>query len=192
MTRYLLSLFFMSMVLLGMAQTEMNKYGPSKGNPFGSPHPEAPEAVKDWEPMMGISDCISLSRNPDGTWQDSLKMVWQFKYIMNGTSVQDETWIADGRTATSIRQYNADSANWVVTYAGSGFVSNTPGAWLGGMEEGDIVLKQPQKAPNGMDGTSRLTFFNISDNGFDWKGEWVDKTEKIIYPFWTISCRKRK
>ena len=159
--------------------------------PFGKPNKEAEANVTDFEGMIGLSDCKSLMRNQDGTWQDTLQMVWKFKYILNGTAVQDETWHASGFYATSIRQYNKTTKNWVVTYASSNSVSNTVGVWLGNKEEDEIILKQDQKAPNGMDGVSRLTFHNISDEGFDWKGEWVDTTGSIVYPFWKIYCTKR-
>ena len=34
-----------------------------------------------------------------------------------------------------------------------------------------------------MDGFSRLTFYDITDKGFKWIGEWVDPTEKVTFPF---------
>jgi hypothetical protein len=64
--------------------------------------------------------------------------------------------------------------------------------WKGNRENDEIILKMPQKAPNGMDGISRLTFFDITENGFSWRGEWIDQEETVIYPFWMIWCRKRQ
>lgn len=58
-------------------------------------------------------------------------------------------------------------------------------------EEGKIMLYKPQKAPNGADGFSRLTFYDISESGHKWKGEWVDTAETITYEFCKISCTKR-
>jgi len=66
------------------------QYEPSAAFPFGMVNPDAPQQVKDFEPMIGISDYESLSLNPDGTWQNTSKMVWKFKYITNGTALQDE------------------------------------------------------------------------------------------------------
>ncbi len=164
------------------------EYEASDKYPFGKPHPDAPEAISDFESMIGKNDCLSLNRNPDGTWQDTLKMVWEFRYILNGNAVQDHTWHESGLYATSIRQYNADSAMWVVGYNASNFVSFTNIPWLGKKAGDEIVLKKEQKAPNGMDGVSRLTFYNITEEGFDWKGEWVDTSGSIIFPFWKIFC----
>jgi len=181
-----------SVCLSLMANAQGGKYDVSTKNPFGSPNPEAPEQVLDFQPMMGLNDCYSQRRNADGTWQDSTKMVWEFRYILNGSAVQDLTYHEGGFYATSIRQYNADSANWVVSYNSTGPVSNTPPVWIGGKTDDQIVLRVAQKAPNGLDGFSRLTFFDISDRSFNWKGEWVNIGETFSYPFWNIWCTKRE
>ncbi len=173
------------------SQSPLGVYNPSTLYPFGRPNPGAPPQILDFDPMIGICDCRSVQRNPDGTWQDTLAMVWQFKYIMNGNAVQDETWIANGRTATSIRRFQADSLRWIVSYYGSGTVTNAAGIWMGSKKGSTIVLKMPQKSPGGQDGINRLTFFEISEKGFQWKGEWIDPNETIIYPFWSIECWKR-
>ena len=89
------------------------------------------------------------------------------------------------------RQFQPDSGKWVVTYFSSPGVSTSPGTWLGKKKGEDIVLTMAQKAPNGMDGFSRLTFHSISPKGYGWKGEWVSQDESIVYPFWIIGCNKR-
>lgn len=167
-------------------------YEPSATHPFGKLNPDAPKQVADFAPMIGICDCRSVQRKPDGSWQDTLDMIWKFKYIMNGTAVQDEVWREGNQYAGSIRQYQPDSAKWVVTYFSYPLVSTKPGVWQGAKDGDNIVLKMPQKAPNGSDGSSRLTFYNIAADGFKWKGEWISTDESIVYPFWMIECRKRK
>lgn len=167
-------------------------YEPSEDYPFGRPNPEAPAEIKDFSPIIGRCDCKSVQRNSDGSWQDTLNMTWQFKYIMNGTAVQDEVWRENGMYAGSVRQYQPDSAKWVVTYFSYPAVSTKPGVWIGQKVGDEIVLTMPQKAPNGMDGLSRLTFYDMSHKGFRWKGEWVDTGQTFSYPFWNISCVKRK
>ena len=168
------------------------QFEPSEAHPCGQLNPHAPKEVGDFASIIGTCDCKSLQRNPDGSWQDTLNMVWRFKYIMNGTAVQDEVWREGERYAGSIRQYQPDSAQWVVTYFSYPTVSTAPRTWLGGKQGADIVLKMPQKAPNGMEGTSRLAFYDINDEGFKWKGEWVKLDGSIVFPFWMIRCRKRK
>lgn len=171
---------------------QIKDYSVSDKYPFGQPNPNAPENIKDFEPMIGVCDCKSVQRNNDGSWQDTLNMVWKFKYILNGTAIQDETWHDSGFFATSIRQINTDSLNWVVSYYGTKLVNNKVGVWTGKKESNQIVLKMPQKSPGGLDGLSRITFYDITDTGFKWKGEWVDEKETVKYPFWTIVCSIRK
>ena len=170
--------------------TKVMPYEASELHPFGLLNPEAPPEVADFKPLIGVCDCISFRRNPDGSWQDSTNLIWKFKYIMNGTAVQDETWQESGLYASSIRQYHADSAFWVVTYFSFPSVAASPTSWTGNKSADKIVLKSPQQAPNGMNGYSRLTFYDINSNGFRWKGEWVDENETIVYPFWRINCKK--
>lgn len=167
------------------------QYEPSINAPFGKLNPTAPSQVGDFDKIIGICDCKSLQRNADGTWQDTTTMVWKFKYIMNGTAVQDEVW-RDGNYAGSIRQYQKDSAVWIVTYFSYPAVATAPGVWKGTTtDKGNIILYQNQQAPNGMDGFSKLTFSNISEKGFTWNGEWVNVGETFSYPFWQIWCTKR-
>lgn len=92
----------------------------------------------------------------------------------------------------SIRLFNPDSSKWAVTYFSSAFANFTPATWTGGKTcDGNIVLKMPQKAPGrDMDGTNRLTFYDVSEDSFNWIGEWVSLDERIIYPFWKITCVK--
>ncbi len=65
------------------------------------------------------------------------------------------------------------------------------GVWKGGMEDENMVLRQTQKAPGtDFDGFSRLTFSNISGQGFDWTGEWVSIDGSVVFTFWRLQCTK--
>lgn len=166
---------------------------PSKEFPFGKAHPDAPQQIKDFQPMIGECDCTSENRNPDGSWNKPIKMLWRFKYIMNGMGVQDESFKEDGIHSGSIRQYIADSSRWYVHWYSNGSPSTALPTWEGTKkEDGKIVLYRDQKAPNGMEGFFRLTFYDMNEEGYKWIGEWVDKAEKIIYPTWKINCIRRK
>lgn len=164
-------------------------YEPSSENPYGLPNPEAPQELLDFAPMIGECNCLSYSRKPDQTWAEPVEMIWRFKYIMNGMGVQDETVKKDGKHSGSIRQFNQDSTKWFVHYYTTAVIPNKLSTWEGNKnEEGKIILYKEQKAPNGTDGFSRLTFFDMNDKGFKWIGEWVDKSESIVFPFWKINC----
>jgi ketosteroid isomerase-like protein len=168
-----------------------NEYSVSDTHPYGLPNPKAPEQVKDFQPLIGKCNCESTLRNPDGTWAKTQTITWEWKYIMNGMAVQDETIKPDGKHSGSIRQFIADSSKWYVHYYSTNFPTPTLPAWEGNKVSKDsIVLYRPQKAPNGMDGKYRISFYNMSDKGYDWIGEWVDLTEKVVYPTWKISCKR--
>ncbi|WP_418604289.1 hypothetical protein [Hwangdonia sp.] len=179
------------LLLMSCCAFAQYNYDVSEAFPFGQAHPNAPEQIKDFDALIGECQCKSTSRKPDGTWNDAIDMIWRWKYIMNGMGVQDETLKADGGHSGSIRQFIADSSKWYVHYYSSKTPSTTLSTWTGNKREnGNIVLYREQKAPNGMDGFFRLTFYDISKLGYKWIGEWVDKTEKIVYPTWKIECKK--
>lgn len=187
---------FFSFLLPVFAFTQIDaqwtSYEPNQEHPYGQLNPKAPEQTADFQFLIGQSECKSFQRNQDRTWKEPVDMLWQFKYIMNGTAVQDEVWRGSEWTAGSIRQFQPDSAQWVVSYFSYPSVPYTPGVWHGGKEGDDIVLLQPQKAPNGMDGFSRLTFYDMTPSEFKWTGVWVSEDGSFEYPFWKIECKKRQ
>lgn len=183
-------LLFLVFPILLMGQYE---FEPSPEHPYGLPNPNAPRELMDFAPMIGECDCKSQMRKPDQTWAEPESMIWRFKYIMNGMAVQDETLKQGGTYSGSIRQFIADSTRWYVHYYSNPLASPSLPTWEGNKtEEGNIVLYREQKAPNGMDGFYRLTFYEIDDSGFKWIGEWVDKTESVVFPTWKIDCTNGK
>ncbi|MEO1054754.1 MAG: hypothetical protein AAFX87_29245 [Bacteroidota bacterium] len=186
-------LLFGFLCLTYVAYPQSFNYEPSKEHPYGQLNPEAPAPTGHFAPLIGKSNCLSVARISQSEWADTVNMQWVFKYIMDGKAVQDETLKADGKHSGSIRQYNADSSKWYVHYYSSAFATPVLSSWEGNKnEKGNIVLYRDQKAPNGADGYFRLTFSNISDEGFDWAGEWVDLAETIVYPTWKIFCTKQE
>ncbi|WP_422348837.1 YybH family protein [Flagellimonas sp.] len=182
-----------SFLLLPILVFAQYNFEPSAEHPFGLPNPEAPKELMDFAPMIGECNCKSETRNADQTWAEPVDMVWRFKYIMNGMGVQDETLKEDGTYSGSIRQFIPDSTRWYVHYYSTRAPSTVLPVWEGRKtEEGKIVLYREQKAPNGMDGFYRLSFYDIDDKGFKWIGEWVDKTESVVFPTWKIDCTNGK
>ena len=166
-------------------------YLPTIIHPFGQINPDAPEEVKDFQELIGSCDCKSVSRIDQNTWADTVKMTWTFKYIMNGMAVQDETFKADGLHSGSIRQYSSDSAQWNVHYYSTVAVTSLR-TWYGNRKGDKIILYSDQPSPQGSPGFYRITFSDISDSGYNWVGEWVDKSESLSYPTWLIFCKKKK
>ncbi len=180
-----------SLCISYIGYTQDYNYLPSAEHPFGLPNPEAPKEILDFAPLIGECNCTSISRNADQTWAEPVDMIWRFKYIMNGMGIQDETFKSDGKHSGSIRQFIADSSRWYVHYYSSASPSTTLSAWEGNKnEKGDIVLYRDQKAPNGMDGFYKITFYEMNETGFKWLGEWVTKDESFSFPTWKIDCTK--
>jgi len=179
------------LLLISCSAFAQYDYDASEAFPFGQANPNEPEQVKDFDALIGECNCKSTTRKPDRSWNEPEDMIWRWKYIMNGMGVQDETLKADGGHSGSIRQFIADSSKWYVHYYSSKSPSTTLSTWTGNKQgNGNIVLYREQKAQNGMDGFFRLTFYDISKTGYKWIGEWVDKSEKIVYPTWKIECEK--
>lgn len=167
-------------------------YEPNEEHPFGSYNPAAPEALQEYDLLIGECACTSTSRGQDGTWQDGVAMTWRFKYIMNGWAIQDETLKADGKHSGSIRQYSLKEAHWLIHYyAGSSPAASLP-TWTGGKSGDKLIYKRPQKSPTGAEGFYRLTFYDISKAGYKWVGEWVSADESIVYPTWKIDCQRKQ
>lgn len=168
-----------------------NEFEPTATNPYGQPNPDAPDEIKDYQPLIGICDCKSYKLGKDNKWQAPVNMSWEFKYIMNGMAIQDQTLKDDGIHSGSIRQFNADSSSWYVHYYTTAIASPVLRTWKGGKKGDEIILYSSQKSPNGIDGFYKIRFFNISDKGFNWLGEWVNTDETIAFPTWKIDCKKR-
>lgn len=179
--------------LLPFALSAQYDFEPSIEHPYGLPNPKAPSELLDFAPLIGECNCTSQVRKPDQTWAEPVDMIWRFKYIMNGMAIQDETLKEDGTYSGSIRQFISDSTRWYVHYYSFPKASTTLPVWEGNKsEDGKIVLYREQKAPNGTDGFFRITFYDIQESGFKWVGEWVDKTESVVFPTWKIDCTDGK
>ncbi len=190
-TKYFLILFLLASGLSNLYGQNHNKYEPSSVFPFGQINPDAPKELKDFAPLIGECDCKSI-RRVNNIWNDSVSMVWRFKYIMNGMAIQDEVISENGKHGGSIRQFSKDSLRWYVHYYSSGFLYNQLPVWEGNrVNDSTIVLLKDQISPNGAEGNYRIIFSDISLNGFNWIGEWVSKDESIVYPIWKIFCKKK-
>ena len=176
--------------LISFSSFSQFKFDETKKHPFGKYNPKAPKQVQDYQELIGMSKCVSTSRNTDQTWAKPVKMTWEWKYIMNGMAVQDLTLKEDSRHSGSIRQYDEKKQEWNVHYYSIGAITSPLQTWKGNRKNNKIVLYKKQNAPNGAKGFSRLTFYDISNKGYTWIGEWVDEKETVSFPFWKIECVK--
>ena len=181
------------LLLVSFTAFSQYNYKPSEAFPFGQPNPEAPKQITDYQALIGSCHCTSTRRNQDGTWTDPEAIIWTWKYIINGMAVQDETLKPDGSHSGSIRQFIADSSKWYVHWYSSKTPTTSLPTWEGSKKEnGNIILYKERKAPNGTDGFYRLTFSDINKTGYKWVGEWVDKSETVVFPTWKINCTREE
>lgn len=166
------------------------EYEPGVINPFGRPNPAAPEELAQFHFMVGENDCSEERLNSaTQQWERSAR-TWDAHYTMNGFAILD-TGRSGSTSNGNMRIFDPLSGQWQVHFFSMPVYGS--GIWTGGMEQDKMVLRQPQKAPGtDFDGVSRLTFFNISDQGFSWIGEWVSEDGSVVIPFWRISCWKRQ
>lgn len=167
-------------------------YESSKEYPYGRPHPDMPDAFRDYQELIGTCDCTSTQRKADQNWGEPQQIQWTFQYIMDGRAVQDGTLKPDGAHSGSIRQFSRDSSRWYVHYFSSGTAPPTLPSWGGTRDGNEMTLYRPQKAPNGMEGFYKIRFYDISETGFKWLGVWTNPEETFVYETWKIDCVKRR
>ena len=156
---------------------------PSPAHPHGKLNPKAPPETAQFSFMIGEFDCKDKIQGADGKWTES-DVVWNSTYFLNGSGIQDRFW-SKQVVATGTRIFNKAKGKWIVNY----FQTNPTyfaGVWEGKKEGSKMIMR----APRG-ENESRLTFHNITKDGFDWIGETALK-DGSAKPFWIISCKRRR
>lgn len=164
------------------------EYEPSPAYPFGRRNPEAPGEIAQFEFMIGACDCVDEIRNPDGSWRRTAA-VWNARYFLNGYGIQDLYW-SDSFATTNIRIYDPERDRWFVNFFSMPAPSVSPRQWVGTQEQDDDGTRMVMWAgsPDGRNG-SRLTFFDIREDGFRWKSEAVVDGDATVG--WKSDCRRR-
>ena len=158
-------------------------YEPNATYPFGRINPAAPPETKQFSFMIGEFDCSDEIINPGtGKWV-KMPAIWNAKYFLNGHGIQDQYW-SPAFATSNIRIFDAKNKKWKVTFFRMpGYSPST--AVDGEIEGGKLVMRTGTKENGGA-----FTFFNISENGFEWVGENI--REGKATKFWTSSCKRRK
>ena len=149
--------------------------------------------IKAFEKLMGKCNCKSLLRDKIGKWKDTIKLKWNWKYVMEGNGVYDEGWYeTDDKKHhfSSMRVYDEVNKHWYVSYF-TPELKDIPQTWMGGKVGKNIILKKDQKTTKGLM-KNILTFSNITHKGFTWEGKIVNEQKKTEYIFWKIWCIKNE
>jgi hypothetical protein len=154
-------------------------YESSPQHPFGRMNPDAPPETKQFEFIVGTFTCKDRIMNPaDGKWYD-IKSIRRAEYILNGHAIQDKNY-TNITVASNIRIYDPVKKEWVVSYFKVPFGI---GVWRGVFKDG-----KPEVIQGDEKGGSRLSFFNISKEGYSWKGERLKEGKASL--FWEFTCRR--
>ncbi len=162
-----------------------NTFDATNNNPGGKPHPDAAQELKQFDFMIGRFQCQdSLLIN--GEWKESLA-TWNSTYTLNGHAIEDQ-YRNDNYAGMSIRYYDQLKERWVVHFFG--MPGNHQGVWYGRQEGDQMVMRQKRESKNGSTMESRLTFYDISEEAFKWKGESVNLSTGIGTVNWKIGAKR--
>lgn len=161
----------------------LGKYDPNPEYPFGRPNPKAPPELQQFAFMIGEFNTVEEIRQPDGTWKRSYA-TWNGAYFLNGYGIRDYYWNEqEGFATANLRVFDSKKGEWVVTFfTKPGF---STGVWTGKKEEDKMVMWKGDETKG-----SRLTFYNITKDGYEWIGE--SFKEGKVTAFWKESARRRK
>lgn len=168
------------------ATPEFGIYEPSPAHPWGRRHPEAPVELEQFAFMLGENACNDRIRQPDGTWNE-FPTRWNAVWFLNGFGIQDRYWTPSSFTTSNIRIFDEQSKSWKVTFFGTPRYSS--GVWEGRKEGDEMVMRQFVENPDGTTRESRLTFYEISADGFRWKSETIVEGKQPSVG-WTSDCKK--
>lgn len=146
----------------------------------------APAETESLSRLIGKWDAKIERLDKDGSWiEETKKIEWHWYFILNGHAIQDD-WITeklakDGSDSTlvygtNIRIYNKNENLWYMAWIhGDGQKLATFTA----VNENDKVIME---GTNASGREVRITFFDITDNSFEWQQEWTFDEGKS----WTV------
>lgn len=138
----------------------------------------APPELAHWGKLVGRWSTTEESLKPDGSeWVPSPTADWNFFWSFDGWGIQDvytspPTAIAlDDESARqrgiNLRIYNPAEEKWVLTWLTP--KSTTPQTFTAQSNDDEIVMFADAINPQGFH--SRITFFDMTDETFEWKLE---------------------
>lgn len=162
------------------ALESQDDYEANAAHPFGRMNPDAAPETKQFAFLIGSFSCKDRVLNPaDGKWYD-MNAIRRAEYILNGHAIQDKNY-NNIVTSSNIRIYDSSAKEWIVSYFKAPFGI---GVWRGNFADGRFELLQGDEKSG-----SRLSFFDISDDGYSWKGERLN--EGKASSFWEFTCKRK-
>ena len=165
---------------------------PAEGD-YGAPHPDAPEQLAHMAPLIGAWDITDYNRNAEGDWVEGNGADWTFYYALDGWAIQD-LWVAPGydtetaqrQIGSNIRRVDPRTGDWEMAWITNG--SGPTLRFTATSTEDEVVMQSV--APHFTGAPSRITFFNMEDDSFDWKLERAADGETYIEIYRIRGARK--
>jgi len=141
----------------------------------------APPELMHWGKMVGQWSTIEESLQRDGSgWEPSTGADWDFFWAFDGWGIQDNyTSPPDSvemeneskrQRGINLRIYSTSGKKWVLTWLAT--QSSEPVTLTAFSDDEKMVMLTDRKNPQGKFG--RITFFDITEDHFEWKLEWSD------------------
>ena len=163
-----------------VAVDAQDEYEADSQNPFGRLNPNAPPETQQFGFLIGSFECKDKILNPaTGTWFD-MKAIRGAQYVLNGHAIQDKNY-NNIIVSTNIRIYDPVKREWIVSYFKAPFGI---GVWKGNFKDGRFEGFKDEENPD-----SVLTFYDISEKGYSWKGELLKDGKRSL--FWEFSCTRK-
>jgi hypothetical protein len=126
--------------------------------------------------LAGTWECKSFGRQPDGSWKEAEGVnTWSWYFALDGHAVVD-VWKpspnADGKvfSGTNLRTYDAETGIWNIawTQSSSALIEN----FISSYRNGVIHITTQRSARSAFPAhMMHISFYNISEQHFDWKYE---------------------
>lgn len=144
----------------------------------------APPELAHWETMIGEWSTTEEGLKPDGSaWEPSKGADWNFYWSFDGWGIRDDYTSppmseavedeSKRQRGTNLRIYNPEKKQWVMTWLT--IASQEPATFTAISTDDEIVMLSTVANPQGFWG--RITFFDMTEDSFEWKLEWSKDKE---------------
>jgi hypothetical protein len=144
----------------------------------------APPELAQWGKLVGRWSTTEESLQQDGSgWAPSAGADWDFMWAFDGWGIQDNytspphaTQLDDESTrqrGINLRIFNPAEKKWVLTWLTP--TSVKPATFTAVSTDTDIVMFADVLNPQGYH--RQITFFDMTDQAFEWKLEWSKDNE---------------
>lgn len=174
------------------------KFRPTYGSGFGSPNPDAPEAINQFGRLVGSYDCISKTppglnpHRPDQRLDTALR--WDWYYTLDGRAVGDR-WFAANSVGEQVRIIDEQTETWRVSYNSFGSLVQGKSIAMDGQFSaepiGDDAMRMTREdvTSEGEIRKTEIVFLGIRPEGFEWESRtYINEVEQPIRG--VISCQK--